>query len=199
MVGRFCVTFPSRLSLAWPLLGRAPGMVISPRQFPPRLDVDRAQQPAVPHLRLVPRRAKVAVLLNANAKRVTTSVLRAFERIMPKDDLFFSTSIEEGQRFARTIIERRYGVVLAGGGDGTIVGAMNPLLRAAEELSVGLYRPSLPDIGVLRLGTGNGLASATGAGRPIEDTLKMLSGEQAMARPLQLIEDKSSRSVYPFL
>jgi diacylglycerol kinase family enzyme len=139
------------------------------------------------------------VLLTANAKRVTSGVRRAFERIVPKDDLFFSRTKADCEQFARTIIERRYGVVLAGGGDGTIASTMNMLLRAADSATAGIHRPALPDIGVLRLGTGNGLAAATGARRPLEDVLRCLAGNAPQARPLQLIADAEGASVYPFM
>jgi diacylglycerol kinase family enzyme len=160
--------------------------------------LDRRFERPLPHLRLVPGRG-VAVLLNANAKRVTKGVRRAFERVVPADDLFFSRSLAECDDFARTIIERRYSVVLAGGGDGTITAAINALLRAADRASSSIYRAALPDIGVLRLGTGNGLAGATGARRPLADVLRCLSGDIPRARPLQMIEEKSTHSVYPFL
>src|SRR5262245_18251526 len=106
-------------------------------------------------LRLVPRESRVAVILNAIAKRVTTRVRQAFEALVPSGDLFFSRSMEEGAEHAKQIIERRYDTVLAGGGDGTITATMNHLLRAHQRAS---SRHVLPDIGILRLGTGNGLA-----------------------------------------
>jgi len=143
-------------------------------------------------------RPRVAVLLNANAKRVNERVRAQFEAIVPRDDLFFSRSLEEGREIARTIIARRYDTVLAGGGDGTIVGAMNLLLNAANEGKTGLYRPPLPDVGVLRLGTGNGLGYATGAGKPLEDAMQIIAGQRPRARPLQLMEDRAGGDVFPF-
>jgi diacylglycerol kinase family enzyme len=144
------------------------------------------------------RRGRVAVLLNSNAKRVTKGVKSDFSKVVPAEDLFLSSSIDEAERFADTIIDRRYDVVMAGGGDGTIVQMMNSLIRAADRAAVGMYRPRLPDLGILRLGTGNGLASACGARSPIEDTLRVLSGKGPMARPLQLIEERDTGIVFPF-
>jgi diacylglycerol kinase family enzyme len=149
-------------------------------------------------LRLTTRRGRVAVLLNANAKRVTRSLKNALERIVPSEDLFYSRTIDEAESFAGTIIDRRYDVVMAGGGDGTIVQTMNSLIRAADKAAVGMYRPRLPDLGILRCGTGNGLASACGAGRPVEDVMRVLAGKAPLARPLQLIEERDSGLVFPF-
>lgn len=142
--------------------------------------------------------ARVAVLLNARAKRVSRDVQRSFERLVPSDDLFFSESLDDSRSICRSIVERRYGVLLTGGGDGTIIRAMNDLLSAADDLSTGLFRPPLPDLGVLRLGTGNALASATRAGRPLEDAALVLSGRRPAARPLSLIEDRATGEVSTF-
>lgn len=142
--------------------------------------------------------ARVAVLLNARAKRVNREVQRGFERLVPAEDLFFSESLEDSRAICRSIVERRYGVLLTGGGDGTIMRAMNDLLSAADDLSSGLFRPPLPDLGVLRLGTGNALASATRAGRPLEDAALVLSGRRPAARPLSLLEERSSGEVSTF-
>lgn len=148
-------------------------------------------------LRLVPQEARVAVLLNANAKRVSSRVRHAFEQIVPREDLFFSRSLEEASVHARAIIDRRYGVVMAGGGDGTITNTMNMLIRAAETGLRGGRAP-LPDIGILRLGTGNGLAHMTGAGRPEDDMRRLLGGVMPAAMPLRLIEDPTTGWVFPF-
>ncbi|MFO0723050.1 MAG: diacylglycerol kinase family protein [Myxococcota bacterium] len=147
--------------------------------------------------RLSAKRGRVAVLLNANAKRVNERVRQDFARIVPSEDLFFSRSLEEAENIAGALIERRYDVVLAGGGDGTIVQTMNNLIRAADRAAHGMVRPPLPDLGILRLGTGNGLAAACGAKKPIEDTLRVLSGKGPRARPLSLIEEVGGR-VFPF-
>jgi diacylglycerol kinase family enzyme len=146
-------------------------------------------------LRLVPRESRVAVILNANAKRVNARVKKAFEAIVPAGDLFFSQSMEEGQEHAKQIIERRYDTVLAGGGDGTITATMNMLLRAHQRSS---SRNLLPDIGILRLGTGNGLAVMTGADDPIAEVARVLGGERPAARPLRLIEDVRTGWSFPF-
>lgn len=153
--------------------------------------------------RLVPSQspntpARVAVLLNARAKRVTRDVQRGFEKLVPAEDLYFSESLDDSRAICRSIVERRYGVLLTGGGDGTIMRAMNDLLHAADSLSTGLFRPPLPDLGVLRLGTGNALASATSAGRPLEDTALVLSGRRPTARPLSLLEERESGEVSTF-
>lgn len=170
-------------------------MLVSPSQLQPSTAHGRGE---ARHLRVVGDHGRVAVVLNANAKRVTGKVLESFERIVPKENLFFSRSLEEATAIAAAIIDRRFDLVLAGGGDGTIVNTMNSLLRAADDASIGLHRPALPDIGVLKLGTGNGLGCMTGAADPVEDAMRVLAGDRPQARPIQLMEDSEDSTIFPF-
>ncbi len=170
-------------------------MLPSPSRLRP-LDPVPAFQPR-PELRLVPQENRVAVLLNANAKRVTPRVRDTFARLLPAEDLFYSTSLDQAKEHAREILSRRYSTVMVGGGDGTIACTMNLLLQAAEVLARH-GRHALPDLGILPLGTGNALASLTGAGKPLYDLARILGGERPAARPLRLIEDKSSGWAFPF-
>jgi diacylglycerol kinase family enzyme len=163
---------------------------------PEQVSDNRFVSPA--HARLLAKKGRVAVLLNANAKRVTERVRDQVAQVVPKDDLYFSRSMEEGEQIAHTLIDRRYDVVLTGGGDGTIVQTMNNLIKAVDRAARGLYRPQLPDLGALRLGTGNALAGATGAGEPIDDILKVMAGKGPLARPLALIEEANTGTVFPF-
>src|SRR5256885_5068107 len=113
---------------------------------------------------------KVAVLLNGNARAVTEQLRRELEQFVPPEDLFFSRSFEDARSIARTVLDRGYGTVLTGGGDGTFVGYVNCIFdevaRGQPHLFVrangGSAAPlaashtfRLPRFGVLRLGTGN--------------------------------------------
>jgi diacylglycerol kinase family enzyme len=140
----------------------------------------------------------VAVLLNSNAKRVNRKTHAQFERLVPNGDLFYCESLDDARRFSRQIIQERYSTVMVGGGDGTITHTMNLLIEAADSLSRGNTRHALPDIGVLKLGTGNGLAHLTGSGDPTSDVLRALSGNRPPAQPLRLIEDGASGWMFPF-
>ena len=147
---------------------------------------------------LIPRLPKVAVLLNANAKRVNARVRDAFTRLVAEDDLFFSASLDDARVFARQIIERRYSHLMLGGGDGTIANTLGLLLEAADALSRPGYLHALPDVSVLRLGTGNGLGYLSGAGKPVEDAMRLLSGERPPTQALRLLKDAETGIVAPF-
>jgi diacylglycerol kinase family enzyme len=181
--------------LACRLLDNVPGTTMLPS--PSRLRPIDETFPALParDLRLVPRESRVAVVLNANAKRVNRRVLSEVERILPRGDVYYSETLEQAKAFARAIIDQRYTTVLVGGGDGTVTSLMNHLVEAAAgPFSV---RP-LPDIGVLRLGTGNGLGNLTRAGKPIHDVLRVVGGDRPPAQPLRLVEDVPSGWIFPF-
>jgi len=101
---------------------------------------------------------RVAIVVNGNARQVTSDLVETLDQIVQSGDLFVSRSLEEGQDIARTIVERGYPTVLTGGGDGTFVQMVTWVARIAGELD----RP-LPRFGLLRLGTGNALAWVLGA------------------------------------
>lgn len=120
----------------------------------------------------------VAVLLNANARRFNRRVVRKVSAVVPEQDVFVSHTPEEAQQAAREVLSRGYPTVCTGGGDGTLM----QFLTSAHELGL-----STPDIGVLKLGTGNAIASFVGAG-PIDDDLrKMRAGLAPMRAALPLL------------
>lgn len=149
-------------------------------------------------LRVVPQERRVAVLLNANAKKVTEKVRAQFARIVPTEDLFFCESLEDGRRHTKTILDKRYDTVMVGGGDGTIATTLNLLVQEADAMSRHGTRYPLPDLAILKLGTGNGLANMSGAGKPISDAMRLVAGERPAARPLRVIEDPDTGWVFPF-
>lgn len=108
-----------------------------------------------------PQTARIAVVLNGNAKSVTHEIIDLLDQIVFGGDLFVSRSLEEGVEIAKTIVFRGYGTVLTGGGDGTFVHVVTQVVREARRRGV---KP--PRFGFLRLGTGNALAWVVGASPP---------------------------------
>jgi diacylglycerol kinase family enzyme len=103
-------------------------------------------------------RERVAVVMNGNAKQVTEELLGALHQIVEAGDLFVSRSLEEGEEIAQRIVEQGYPTVLSGGGDGTFAQVVTWIVDRCEAEG----RP-LPRFGLLKLGTGNGLAWVLGA------------------------------------
>jgi len=101
---------------------------------------------------------RVAVVVNGNAKSVTAEVIETLDQILDTGDLFVSRRVEESEGIARTLVERGYGTILTGGGDGTFTVVVTAVVREARRRGA-----ALPRFGLLRLGTGNSLAWVLGA------------------------------------
>ena len=139
---------------------------------------------------------ETAVLLNANARRVSERTRRAVRRMVPSENLFFTHSLEEARRAGEEILARGYRQVVAGGGDGTVALLLDSLCRAAEADACAGDDLSLPAIRVLRLGTGNALASHVGAGSLGRDLARLMEGRGVCELPLHLIESAGRLSFF---
>jgi diacylglycerol kinase family enzyme len=106
---------------------------------------------------------RIAVVVNGNAKSVTEEIIATLDQILAGGDLFVSKHIEESEDIARTVVDRGYGTVLTGGGDGTFTVMVSAVVKEADRR--GLPRPRF---GLLRLGTGNALAWVVGASKAAE-------------------------------
>src|SRR5262249_46737114 len=106
------------------------------------------------------RPRRVAVVLNANARRVDAETVRWVRSVVPERDLFLSQRLEECPRIARDIVRSGFDAVLWGGGDGTFANGVAEVVAAARAQG-----RRLPEMGCLRLGTGNAIADAIGASR----------------------------------
>jgi diacylglycerol kinase family enzyme len=154
----------------------------------------------VPPLLERPEPASVAVVLNANARQVTEKVIRSLSHVIPEEDLFVSRCLPDCRRIAQTILERGYDVVFTGGGDGTFVGFVNEILRQVEHRS--RYHPQrAPRFGILKLGTGNGIASFVSAspkrgGGILDDVLRARAGEIPGYRSLELLSVEGKRAPF---
>jgi len=140
--------------------------------------------------------AGMAVLLNANAKRVSSHVHGAIAHVVPPEDIFMSRSVADARVIARKVVRRGYGTVFTGGGDGTFVGFLNEIFDyLAERASTGA-----PRFGLLKLGTGNALANLIGASRArggiIGDIQRAQAGEVPGIYQLDLVEAEGIRSPF---
>src|SRR5262249_57366006 len=106
------------------------------------------------------RGGRIAVVVNGNAKSVTAEVIETLDQILDSGDLFVSRRVEESEGIARTLVDRGYGTILTGGGDGTFTVVVTAVVAEARRRGV-----PLPRFGLLRLGTGNSLAWVLGASK----------------------------------
>jgi diacylglycerol kinase family enzyme len=135
---------------------------------------------------IVPPSQRIAVVINGNAKRVNDEVIDTLDQILSAGELFISRRVEEGRYIARTLVERGYGTVLLGGGDGTFTVMVSDIVREARRQG-----KAPPRFGLLRLGTGNALAWVIGASQVkrggLAVDLERLRGD-AGSRPVRLVE-----------
>lgn len=146
----------------------------------------------------VPRGGRVAVVVNGNAKSVTAEVIETLDQILDSGDLFVSRRVEESEAIARTLVDRGYGTILTGGGDGTFTVVVTAVVNEARRRGA-----TLPRFGLLRLGTGNSLAWVLGAsksggaapGRGLAADLARLRSD-AGSRFLRLVEAEGMLSPF---
>jgi diacylglycerol kinase family enzyme len=129
---------------------------------------------------------EVAVLLNANAGRVKRSTVRAIRSALPEATVFWTRSMEEAEDAVEAAIESGIETIFAGGGDGTLIDLANRLLP---------YQHA-PRLGILKLGTGNALATWVGA-RPVpEDLRAWRAGEAFREKQLRMV--RAGDDFFPF-
>jgi diacylglycerol kinase family enzyme len=132
--------------------------------------------------------SNLAVVLNGRAKSVNDTVVDLVQGLVPAQDLYVSRSMSDARRIVRTIVERRYRTVLTGGGDGTFAAFATHLETHLDAEDIENY---LPRLGMLKLGTGNALASTFGAAQPdrriIERDLDY-AANGARTRPMRFID-----------
>lgn len=128
----------------------------------------------------------VAVVLNANAGRVRARLARALQRAAPDAVVYWTRSLDEAEDALESALESGVTTLFGGGGDGTIIDLANRMVR---------YRRP-PRLGVLKLGTGNALATWVGARSPAEDLAGWASGEAFTEVPLRLVHAEGE--FFPF-
>lgn len=123
---------------------------------------------------------RVAVVLNRNAAQVGDRLVADVSRMVPRGDLFVTRTLDEAEAAAHQVIERRYGTVLLGGGDGTVTWGLTTLLRLAKQSGI-----AVPRFGVLPCGTGNSMAFALDAHDPMAVIAR--AAEHGVTRPVELL------------
>jgi diacylglycerol kinase family enzyme len=119
-------------------------------------------------------RVDIAVVVNLRARRGSHEVVRACRELLPGARVLASGSLDDAIDFARGLSERPPSLVVAAGGDGTVVTLINAMrdnVPARCVTDVMTTPPGVPPtlhapaLGLVPLGTGNGWARAMGAPR----------------------------------
>lgn len=144
--------------------------------------------------RVIRTPARYAVLLNARAKGWTGTVHQAVLRYVSHQDLFLTDNFHQAKRTVDKLLQADYDAIFTGGGDGTIVYLVNEIERRIR--SGQLTRASAPPVGVLRLGTGNALATYLGSDDIIRDLSALRAGAQLTVHDVNMIEHDDE--LFPF-
>ncbi|MBN9686369.1 MULTISPECIES: diacylglycerol/lipid kinase family protein [unclassified Corallococcus] len=143
---------------------------------------------------------KVAVLLNANARKVDARVVKLLSHVVPEEDLFLSRSPLDARRIAQTVLERGYPTVFTGGGDGTFMGFVNEVLQQVGPRGK-FAGQAAPRFGILKLGTGNGIAafvnaSSTRGDGILNDVVRARAAEFPSVRTMDLVQVDGQRAPF---
>ena len=146
-----------------------------------------------------PSAKECAVILNQNAKKVSDRLRHSAEEIAPRIALYTSRTKEEAYQYVKEILDNGYRRIISGGGDGTLFHLISMAKRYLEEKNVqfqrmeqsvkkGLSTYSLPEFGVLKLGTGNSLATLSGVGNGLMPLKSLAHGMDFGTFSVNLIE-----------
>ena len=151
-----------------------------------------------------PDPSRVAVILNRNARKVTDRLAKKIARIVGSDNLFYSHDLDQAETYIREVVQRGYGTILSGGGDGTLARTVNMVRSYIDESNLWRMQqrsiqgglPTLlgmPRFGFLKLGTGNGLASVVGAGHPLRDLQNIVTYAPSRTHQIPMIESEGEQ------
>jgi len=140
-----------------------------------------------------------AVILNQNARRVTRGLIRSAQEIAPRIALYTSRTREEAYQILQELMDRGVRRIISGGGDGTFCQLLSQARQYLEEQNARLQsmgrqareeiaRFSLPQFGILKLGTGNSLAPLLGIKGGLEPVRRLAEGEEFPTRRIHLLE-----------
>ena len=133
-------------------------------------------------------------MLNANAKRWTGELHQSVLRWVAAKDLFLTDDFRQAERTVDRLVSEDYEAIFTGGGDGTIVYLMNAIEDRIRNGKV--KRDEAPPVGVLRMGTGNAIATWLECGEIVDDLRILRSGAPLVVYETNMIE--SAGRSFPF-
>ena len=146
-----------------------------------------------------PEEKEFAVILNENARRVTGKIKNTAQDIAPRIALYTSKTKEEAYQILKDLMDRGVQRIISGGGDGTFFHLVSLAKRYMEEQNgklqkVGRYareeisRLSLPEFGILKLGTGNSFAPLLGIKKGLQPVRMLAEGKDFDTKQIHLLE-----------
>ena len=137
---------------------------------------------------------RYAVLLNALAKGWNGELHHKIQRLVPSRDLYLTDDFRQAEHTIDSLLKQDYDIIFTGGGDGTImflVNAIEERIRAGD-----IDREEAPPVGVLRMGSGNAIATYLGTESATTKLEALRAGAPVAVHSLNMIE--GSRGLFPF-
>ncbi len=144
--------------------------------------------------KIIKNPGRFAVLLNANAKRWTGDLHEAVSRWVTSRDLFLTTDFRQAEKTVDRLIKEGYTAIFTGGGDGTIMYLLNAVEQRIRDGMV--KREDAPYVGVLRMGTGNAIASYLGSQNIVDDLRLLSQGSPLSVYSVKMVE--GDEGLFPF-
>lgn len=99
---------------------------------------------------------KFAVALNMKARKVNEATLERISHHVDIEDIYVTRTIEQSDQSLDEIIEKRYPLLMCGGGDGTVMRIIEQVIKKVAMHNKSGQDYKVPRFGMLKLGTGNG-------------------------------------------
>lgn len=132
--------------------------------------------------------AGLAVLVNEHARGVRASTARKLKQAAPAASVIVTRTRKEADDAIRDALSRGFRRIVAGGGDGTVVAIATTIRNQVDVLREKDPTITLPELGVLKLGTGNAVADLLGGRRAAEDLRQMAESKSPSTTDLDLID-----------
>lgn len=137
---------------------------------------------------------RYAVLLNALAKGWSGELHQSIQKLVPSRDLYLTDDFRQAERTVDLLLNRDYDVIFTGGGDGTIMFLVNAIERRIKDGD--LDRDEAPPVGVLRMGSGNAIATYLGQPEARQKLKELRSGASLAVHSLHML--RGSGALFPF-
>lgn len=145
-------------------------------------------------IKVVDSPERYAVLLNALAKGWTGDLHQEVQRLVPSKDLYLTDDFRQAEHTVETLLNRDYDIVFTGGGDGTIMFLVNAIERRIR--SGKITREEAPPVGILRMGSGNAIATYLGTESATAKLRALRAGAPVAIHSLNMLEGPSG--MFPF-
>ena len=132
------------------------------------------------------RRGDFAVLVNSNARGFRAAERKGVFDDLPSNDVYLSRSLEHSDLLTRELVDKGYKAIFAAGGDGTVSHLLNEMRAIVPDPR------RQPQIGILRMGTGNALADHAGSDSVAADLRRLARGTQVERVSASMIETEGT-------